>query len=106
MIENLNLEVVRLKSINPADNCDSCSCLHDELTNLKYAHFAIVNQLKDAIDELESLKFSHNHVCLDAIALDVTPVDATPSPCSSCALLELKLDSTTKELLKFNHDHT
>ena len=97
MIDNLNLEVVRLKSINLADDCDSCSNLHDELTNLKSAHSSIVNQLKDALDELESLKSSPSHVCLDAIALDVTSVDAIPSPCSNCALLELKLDSATKE---------
>ena len=38
MIDNLNLEMVRLKSINPANDCDTCSSLHDELTNLKSAY--------------------------------------------------------------------
>ena len=43
---------------------------------------------------------------MNAIALDVTVVDAIPLPCSNCALLELKLDSATKELMKFDASHT
>lgn len=104
MIDNLNLEVVKHKSINPANDCDSCSSLLDDLTNLKSAHSFVANQLKDALDELEYLKSSP--VCMDAIALDVTPVDAIPSPCFNCALLELKLDSATKELQKIDPSHT
>ena len=103
MIDNLNLEVVRLKSINPADDCDSCLSLMFDSTNLQTAHSSVANQLKDALDELESLKSSP--VCMDAIALNVTVVDAIPLPCSNCALLELKLDSATKELMKFDASH-
>ena len=84
MIDNLNLEVVRLKSINPADDCDSCSSLHDKLATLKSAHSSVANQLKDALDELESLKSSP--ACMNAIALDMIAVDAIPLPCSSCKL--------------------
>ena len=75
-----------------------------DLTNLQTAHSSVANQLKDALDEVESLKSSP--VCMDAIALDVTTVDAIHSPCSNCALLELKLNSATKELQKFDPSHT
>ena len=42
---------------------------------------------------------------MNAIALDVTTVDAIPLSCSNCALLELKLDSAMKELQKFDASH-
>ncbi|MEI4867198.1 hypothetical protein, partial [Klebsiella pneumoniae] len=77
------------KSISPEDVCDACSGMYDELVTLRLAHSSVTNQLKDALDELETLKSSP--ACMNAIALDVTTVDAIPLPCSNCALLELKL---------------
>lgn len=75
----------------------------NEPANLKSGHSSIANQLKDAFDELEALKASP--ACMNAIALDVTAVDAIPLPCSNCALLELKLNSAIEELQKFDASH-
>ena len=86
MINNLHLQVARLKSMNPDDNNESCLCLYDQIANLKIVHFSIVSQLKDALDKLESLRFSDYHDCINAIGLDVISFDTISLSCLNCIL--------------------
>src|SRR6266498_835423 len=89
LIESLNAEIARLKTLIPVDDsCKSCDLVYAEFTSLRDVHAYVLEQLKAEKEK------NGNNVCV---------VDE-PTSCDNCNALELKLKDANARVDQLKND--